>query len=590
MKKVVSLILCILASFSLLFSSHAFAQNGQIQSYKATVEGRNGDVTVQVDLNSEKIINVSVLEHQESEGIADLPLERIPKQIVEHQSLMVDAVGGATMTSQAIVEGAKKALSDGGVDIAVFMVPIAAGSASTEPIVKETDIVIVGAGGAGLSAAVSATQNGAKVIVVEKMPKIGGNTLISGSAFNAVAPDRQKAQGIEDSTDLHFSQTIKGGDNLGDPELVRTLVDNAYSTLKWLEDDLHIEFKKDIIQVVGALHQRGFEPVKPLGTGYINGYKQFLDSHNVEILLDTRIDTIILKDGVAVGVSGKTSAGQLVTVNANKGVIIAAGGFGANIEMREEVNTIWPSLKNQPTTNHPGATGDGMIIAKAAGAQLIQMEQIQLHPMGDPVTGSLDTNPLSGSVKNTIFVNNKGERYVAEDARRDTLSKAALQQPEGMFWAIMDTNTYPNEDQHKSNFNKTMGELIASGHAVKADSVEELAKKMNVSPEVLVQTVKDFNEAVAEKSDLFERKLFDQPIAKPPFYAGLRKPTVHHTMGGIKINKDAQVIDAHGQPIPHLYAAGEVTGGIHGANRLGGNALADINVFGKIAGKNAAEN
>ena len=231
-----------------------------------------------------------------------------------------------------------------------------------------------------------------------------------------------------------------------------------------------------------------------------------------------------------------------------------------------------------------------MVMAKNAGAQLVQMEQIQLHPMGDPVTGSLDTNPLSGSVKNTIFVNSKGERYVAEDARRDTLSKAALEQPEGMFWAVMDTNTYPNEDQHKSNFNKTMGELIASGHAYKADTLEELAKQMNVPADALVKTVNEFNEAVAAGKDGLGRKLFDQSIAKPPFYAGLRKPTVHHTMGGIKINKEAQVIGANGQVIPHLYAAGETTGGIHGANRLGGNALADINVFGRIAGRNAAKN
>lgn len=562
----------------------------QPQQYSATVKGHNGDVTVQVTLDGGKITHVAVTEHSESAGIADAPLERLPAKIVETQSLMLDTVAGATVTSKAILEGVSKALSDGGVDVSAYMVAPTGGDADKEPVTLETDVVVVGGGGAGLSAAVSAIQSGASVVVLEKMPILGGNTLISGSAYNAVAPDRQGPQGIEDSIELHYTQTLEGGDNKADPELVRTLVENAYPTLQWLENDLGIQFQEEIVQIVGSLHQRGFEPVEPLGTGYINGYTKYLNANGATIMLDTKVDTIIMENGTAVGVSGVGADGQTVTVRASKGVIIATGGFGANVDMREKYNSLWPSLKNQPTTNHPGATGDGIVMAEAAGAQLTQMEYIQLHPMGDPETGSLNTNPLSGSVANTIYVNSEGARFTAEDGRRDSICKDALEQPGGIFWAIMDTNTYPNENEHKSNFNATMEELIASGHAVKGETIEELADKIGVPPEALRATVDAFNASVTEGSDQLGRKLFDKTLSAGPFYAGARKPTVHHTMGGVKINTSAQVIGADGAPIAHLFAAGEVTGGIHGANRLGGNALADVNVFGKIAGASAAAN
>ncbi len=558
-------------------------------SYTGKAAGNNGELSVRVDVEDGRITEVEVLEHKESDGIADLPLERIPQDIVKYQSLMVDTVAGATMTSRAILEAAASALTNGGVDTAPYMAAPEKEDGAGELLELEADVIVVGGGGAGLAAAVSATQNGAAVIVAEKMPKLGGNTLISGSAYNAVAPDRQAAQGIEDSIELHYTQTLEGGDNKADPELVRTLVENAYPTLQWLENDLGIEFQEEIVQIVGSLHQRGFEPVEPLGTGYIKGYTTYLEANGTQILLDTRIDTILMEDGAAVGVSGTTSQGRPVTLRAKKGVIIATGGFGANVEMREKCNTLWPSLVNQPTTNHPGATGDGIVMAEAAGAQLVQMEYIQLHPMGDPETGSLNTNPLSGSVKNTIYVNSSGERFTAEDGRRDSICTDALNQEGGVFWAVMNINTYPDETTHKSNFNATMEELLASGHAVKGETLAELAGKMGVPADALQKTVESFNAAVNAGTDEFGRKLFDQPLTEGPFYAGARKPTVHHTMGGIKINPRAEVISVDGEVIPGLYAAGEVTGGIHGTNRLGGNALADINVFGKIAGENAAK-
>ena len=277
-----------------------------------------------------------------------------------------------------------------------------------------------------------------------------------------------------------------------------------------------------------------------------------------------------------------------VTLNATKGVVLATGGFGANVEMRNKYNTeLWPDLTDVKTTNHTGATGDGIVMAEAVNAKLVGMEYIQLLPMGDPVTGSLSGNIEQG-VQNRIFVNKEGERFVDEGARRDTMTKALMEQTDSYMWVIVDKNSYPTGDT-KNNFNESIDDLVKAGRAFKADTLEDLAKQIGVDPVAFVKSVETFNKAVdGTAKDEFGRTLFDKKIDTAPFYAGARVPTVHHTMGGVSINADAQVIDPNGKVIKGLYAAGEVTGGLHGTNRLGGNALADINVFGKIAGKNAA--
>ncbi|MEG0752463.1 MAG: flavocytochrome c [Angelakisella sp.] len=589
MRKITSFLLAV----ALIMSSTGCGAKGTVPAnepkvYTATTKAHNGDLTLDVAIADSKITAVTITNHAETAGIADMPIEELPKQIVEKQTIALDAVSGATVTSKAILTAVEDAIKQAGLNVEDFKKISSTETTMNEPIEKSVDVVVIGAGGAGLSASVSAVQNGAKVLVLEKMPKVGGNTLISGSAYNAVAPDRQASQGIEDSIELHYTQTLEGGDNYGDPELVRTLVENSYPTLLWLEE-LGVKFQDEIIQVVGALHQRGFEPVEPLGTGYINAYLNYLNENNTEIMVNTVAEEIILENGKVVGVKAISNGNQPITINASQGVILATGGFGADIEFREKYNSQWPSLRNQPTTNHSGATGEGIMMAEAVGAALTQMEFIQLHPMGDPETGVLSTNPLSGSVKNTIYVNKEGTRFTAEDGRRDTISKAALEQTDGMFYAIMDTNTYPNE-QHKNNFNTSMEDLLKQGKVVKAESIQELAEKLGIDAAALNATIDAFNASVDAKTDDFGRKLFDKKIENGPFYAGARKPTVHHTMGGVKINTRAEVVSATGEVIPNFYAAGEVTGGIHGANRLGGNALADINVFGKIAGENAAKN
>ncbi len=584
MKRFIPIILISLLVVS--FTGCGSKSSFEAGTYRGGAPGIYGkDVVVDVTVDKNSIKEISIIENHETPGLSDAAFERIPAAIIKAQSLDVDTVGGATISSGAIIGAVAAAVEQAG-DISALSSGNAeadAVSAATEII--SADVVIIGAGGAGLAAAVSASQNGASVIVLEKMPQIGGNTMISGSGYNAVDPDRHIPQGIEDSLDLHYEQTLTGGDNLGEPEVVRALVDNAYPGIQWLES-LGMEFEDKLFTVLGGLWPRAHKPVKPLGIGYFDAYMEYIDGNDsVTVLTDTRATDIHLYDEGPQVVAAQGLNGP-VTAQAEKAVIIASGGFGNNVEMRDRFNSQWPSLTNLKSTNHPGATGDGIAMAEKIGAALYNMESIQLLPLGDPQSGSL-SGSLALNARNRIFVNLEGNRFVDEGERRDVMTEALLEQEDNFMWMIVDGNSFPSTDS-KTNFNETPAQLVEQGKAVMADTLEELAEKMGVDAGNLTAAVKNFNAAVDGAADPFGRTLFDKRLDTPPFYAGGRVPTVHHTMGGIRINSQAQVLDTKGNPVPRIYAAGETTGSVHGSNRLGGNALADINVFGRIAGENAA--
>lgn len=555
-------------------------------TYEGTAKGYHGDITLTVTVDENNILEIKS-EHTETEGLGDKAVNTLTEAALEKASLSMDLVSGATYSSQGFLAALEAALVKAGADVEKLKV-----KESVEVKKKDqefdTEVAIIGGGGAGLAAAVSAHQNGAKVLLVEKMPNVGGNTIISGSAFNAVDPKRQSAQGIEDSVEKHFQQTYEGGDKKGDPELVRVLVENAYPTIEWLES-LGMKFTDKVFTVLGALWPRSHKPVEPLGTGYVNTFMNYINEHKDDITVLTEVEAkelLVDAEGAVTGFLAEGKNGK-ITVNAKNGVIIATGGFGSNVEMRDQYNTIWPKLTNIKTTNHRGATGDGIIMAEKVNASIVQMENIQLLPMGDPVTGSLSGNIEQG-VENRIFVNAQGNRFVDEGARRDVMTKALMEQTDSMMWVIVDQHSYPTGDT-VNNFNETIDSLVKEGRAYKADTLEDLAKQIGVEPANLVKAVEAFNASVDGAKDEFGRTLFMDKLDTAPFYAGKRVPTVHHTMGGIKITPETRVVDQNGEIIKGLFAAGEVTGGIHGANRLGGNALADVHTFGRIAGATAAK-
>ncbi|WP_026893770.1 flavocytochrome c [Clostridiisalibacter paucivorans] len=546
-------------------------------TYMGEAQGHNGTLKVEVVLSEDKIEEVNVVEHSETPQISDVPLNQIPETIVKNQSLAVDTISGATVTSDAVLTAVTKALEGAGVEISALSQTVS--NESTEPkemISKSADVVVIGGGGAGLSAAVAAGENGGKVILIEKMPMLGGNTIRSGGAYNSADPERQKEQGIEDSIDKHFKQTYEGGDKAGDSKLVKIMVENGLDGKHWLES-YGMEFRNEIGSVVGSLWPRTHQAVKPAGTGYIETLEKAAKEYGVEIITNVKAKEIIKDEsGRVIGVKAENVLDKTpMEIMGEKGVILASGGFAANVEMRTKYV---PSLTaDKPTTNHPGATGDGIVMAEDVGAQLVGMEHIQLLPMAIELVGP------TINVENSIFVNKEGKRFINEDNRRDKLCEAILAQTDGQYYMINDSQviTGPNNETGQN-----IEELIEEGIIVKADTIEDLAQKINIESNVLKDTVDKFNKSVDEQKDEFGRKLWKNKVEKAPFYATLRYPAVHHTMGGVKINEKTQVLDANDEIIPGFYAAGEITGGIHGTNRLGGNALLDIVVFGRISGEN----
>lgn len=571
-------------------------------TYSATTTGMH-EMTVTVTVSENEITNIE-LEHTETPGIGEPAAESIPAEILEIQGLGVDAVSGATLTSDAIIEGVIDGLKQAGLTDA----DIEELKGIKKEVIKEedqelsADVVVIGAGGAGMAAAVTAKQEGKSVIVIEKTSKMGGNTILSGGALNAVDEGSETAIANKDSVALHFQQTFDGGDQQGKEELVHILTDNAWDGVEWLKS-LGMEFFDVPFTVTGGLWPRAHKPVEPEGTGFFKTYQNYIDNNEgLTMVYNTTADELIVEDGVVTGVKCTGKTGNTVIVKANNGVVLATGGFSQNVEMRQEANAVnqkWPTLDESiPSTNTSGITGDGIRMASAIGANLIQMENIQLLPLGDPETGSLSGN-IEHSVESRIFINLEGNRFTNEAGRRDDMTLDLLDQTDTTMYIVMDSDTYP-EGNEINNFGESIADLVSAGRALKADTLEELAELMGVPAENLVKSVEEYNRYcqggdLEGETDEFGRALFtdtdgvNNGINNAPYYAAVRVPTVHHTMGGVEINGNAQVLDADGNVIPGLMAAGEVTGGIHGANRLGGNALTDTVVFGRIAGKTAAE-
>lgn len=565
-------------------SSDAASVEGALKSglYASEADGFHGKIKIELTVDDAgKVGAINVLEHGETPGVGDVAIKQIPGDVVEYQSLNVDSVSGASFSSNGVKEAIASALKDAGANIDEWKSREVV-KAAKEAIEKSVDVIVIGAGGAGLAAAQSAKENGASVIVIDKMDRIGGNTALAGGAYNAVDPERQSKQDIEDSLDKHFTQTIKGGDEVANPELVHYLVDNALDGIHWLEG-LGLEFSDEVFTVAGALWPRSHRPVNEHG-GFVTALQASLEKNDVEILTKTEAKELIIENDTVVGMKG-ISDGAEITIRANKGVILATGGYAASLDMRHKYNPEIPDTVK--TTNHPGATGDGLVLGQQAGANLVGMEYLQSLPLGDPETGSL-TGWLAKGVESYMFVNKSGERFIREDARRDEMTQALMKQEDSLMYVIADSNTFTPGT--KNNFDETIEQLVESGKVVQADSLEELAKKINVDPESFKATIEYYNQTItSQKDEKYGREILAKKMDKAPFFASPRVPTAHHTMGGLEINTNTEVINTNGNVILGLYAAGEVTGGIHGSNRLGGNAIADTIVFGRTAGAQAAK-
>ncbi|ETT46695.1 flavocytochrome c [Paenibacillus sp. FSL P4-0338] len=442
---------------------------------------------------------------------------------------------------------------------------------------ESTDIVIIGGGGAGMTAAIEAHNQGAKVILIEKMPMLGGNTVRAEGGLNAAGTPYQAADGIKDSPELHFEDTMKGGKNLNNPELVRTLTNGAAASVEWLKEN-GAELS-EVGRAGGASVNRIHRPAggEAAGNFIVVALKKKLEEYKIDVRLRTTADEIVKnKDGMVTGVKVTDKDGKQYTISANS-VILAAGGFGANMDM---IKGYQPKLEGFSTTNHPGATGDGTTMAEKIGAKLVDMKEIQIHPTTIPNQGVLITEGVRGD--GAILVNSEGKRFTNELLTRDVVSQNILAQSGKVAYLIFN-------DELRANLKAT--EVYFGMDLVKeAATPEELAAQIGVDGKALADTLNTYNGFVASGKDTeFERPDLELSFEKGKYYAIQVTPGIHHTMGGVAINTQAQVLDTKDQVIAGLYAAGEVTGGVHGANRLGGNALADITTFGRIAADEAVK-
>ncbi len=562
-------------------------------TYEATVNGHNAPMTVKVTVSKDRIESIDSSKNLETIGVGRVALKKMTDKILHYQSLGVDAISGASLSSFALLQGVGECLKKAGADMDKMNKKVEQHPAGEARY--KADVAIIGGGGSGLAAAIAAHQAGAKnVIVLEKLGYLGGSTNVSEGALNAVDPVRQGKQGIKDSIDFFAKQTLEGGHNKGNPALVGYLTQHAMGAVEWLES-LGVKFKDEIGTATGALWQRSHYPATPSGNTYIRTFEQVIAGTNgaIKVLLDTPVSSIMEKNGTVSGVVAQ-HFGQKVIVDAGA-VVIATGGFGANVEFRQKVNTgVWKEVKldnSIGTTNiQKAAQGDGLAMAQKLGANLIGLDDIQIHPCGTPGTGLMENIRTSG--RNRIFVNIDGDRFVNEGAARDVLAKAIFAQPKGEYWVVVNHLRYPSRDYVDAN-GATIANMVALGSVVEAKTLDELAQKTGMKAADLKKSIDDYNAVVSGKAKDplgFEaNNKADKTMTEGPWYACRKVPTVHHTMGGIEINTNTEVINTQGKVIKGLYAAGEVTGGIHGSNRLGGNAIADVMVNGRNAGTHAAQ-
>ena len=558
-------------------------------TYTGTANGNNGDVTGEVVLSTDKIESVTVTNHQETPGLSDGPITDIPAAIVENQSLNIDAVSGATNTSNAILEAVKSALTAAGADVEALM---NAEAGDSEIIVLEDatyDVVVIGAGGAGLSAAVEANAAGASVIVIEKMPYAGGNTLLSYAELACPNNWLQEEQGIEDSVEQFAKEMWEGGGSLAKKELVDIIAANATDAAEWLRDEIGVVYQDYLVWEGGHSVARAVEPVE-LGPGMINHLLNYATSHGVEVALNTKAEELVVdENGVVTGVVVSRD-GQTATISATNGVVLASGGFGANVEMRDHYNTRWETLdESVKTTNSPAIVGDGIKMAESIGANLIGMEHIQLYPFNNPITGvyyGIEAPSWSG--EGLIYVNQNGERFVNEMGMRDERAEGILAQ-DGYVYAIYNQEVADRLNLEEK-FASEYAQCLEDGVFYKDDTLEEIAEHFDINAENLVATMADYNEGIKNNTDKFGRTTAMVTMEEGPWFILVGVVSVHHTMGGVEINENAEVLNTNGDVIEGLFAAGEVTGGIHGNNRVGTCAISDITVFGRIAGRNAAGN
>ena len=495
--------------------------------------------------------------------------DEIKTRILDANTPHVDAISGATSQSEAVKKAVSKAMVKSSKARAVEE-----GADASAP--KNYDVVVVGSGGAGLAAAIQAHDEGASVLIVEKMPTIGGNTIKASAGMNAAETRFQRVKGIQDSKELFYAETLKGGGNKNNPELLKCFVENAPEAIEWLAR--RGIMLNDITTTGGMSIDRTHRPRDGSAVGgyLISGLVRNVNKRGIDVMLDTEVEEILFDGGEVSGVRLLNDEKEAILVR-TKSIVVATGGFSANSAM---VVKYRPDLEGFVTTNHKGATGGGIALLERIGAATVDMGEIQIHPTVEQNTSYLISESIRGG--GAVLVNQRGERFYNEMSTRDKVSAAIIALPEHYAYIVF--------DEHVRAKNKAADEYIAKGLVTSASSPRELAAALGLDEHAFLATLERYNGFVEKQhdDDFGRTTALRAPINEGPFHAIRIAPGVHHTMGGVTINTRTEVLDAQKQVIPGAYAAGEVVGGIHGGNRIGGNAVADIIIFGTLAGHQAA--
>ncbi|WP_409310919.1 flavocytochrome c [Pectobacterium sp. B1J-3] len=536
--------------------------------YQEKIQDESGEIKLNVSFEPDRIKNIELEDSGENSSLL-ISFDVIKSRILATNSPHVDAVTGATMQSEAIKKAVTKAMVKS--CKAAFLEE--GGNPDEKP---EVDVVVIGSGGAGLAAAIQASEAGARVMIIEKMPVIGGNTIKASAGMNAAGTVFQKRKGIEDSQDVFYRETLKSGKQKNNPELVKYFVEHAAEAIDWLaEHDIELS---DITTTGGMSIDRTHRPASGAAVGgyLVSGLVKNVNKQNIDVMLDTTVLDVLQENGKVTGVRIINDENEEKII-LTKTVIVATGGFSANEAM---VVKYRPDLHGFVTTNHKGATGGGIRLLENIGASTVDMGEIQTHPTVEQTTSYLISESIRGG--GAILVSQSGERFFNELETRDNVSSAIVNLPEKYAYIVF--------DQQVRERNRAVEEYLSQGLAVCGESIAELADKLGIASTALQETLSRYNVFVNNGYDEeFGRTTgMRSPLAHAPFYAIKVAPGVHHTMGGVVINADAAVLDHRQQVLPGVYAAGEVVGGIHGANRIGGNAVADIIIFGIRAGLQAA--
>lgn len=456
------------------------------------------------------------------------------------------------------------------------------------------DIVIIGSGFAGLSAAAEAADRGMKVAVIEKMARFGGNSRISHgeyAAWDDVYHLREKLHLGEDSASRHEEDSLRAGGYYGNPDLVRLLVKQAPAALRWLLDKVGLKIRDNVTAAPGHTAHRIHAVIDGSGEMLATALLKMADKNGTILRLNEKV-TSIWRSNFSEPVTGvEVQRGNIrMNLYARQAVILATGGFSRDLVLRQIYNPALGAEYN--STNHDGATGEVIRAARAIGADVTQLNFAQVYPCADPVTGRFDVPSvfaLRGPAAGMIFVDPTGQRFVNELSDGDTCARAQVRRAgaKKVTYAL-----FNREMISRMGTNDEVDAGLKTGRFARGETLAELAQFLKMSPETLSRTVSEHNRFIREDRDPeFGKSGLSQmmPMTEGPFYALPQWPAVHGTLGGLRINSRAQVLDIRGNVIPRLYAAGEVVGGIHGADRLAGNGIAECIVFGRLAGTNAAE-